>query len=71
MITHERVNFEFGKRKQSTSNDKADAIKFMNPPKTIKGVQSHLGLFQFFFELIEDYALVAAPLGAVTSPSHP
>ena len=51
--------------------DKAEAIKSMNPPKTIKEVQSHLGLFQFFSELIEDYALVAAPLGAVTSPSHP
>ena len=51
--------------------DKAEAIKSMNPPKTIKEVQSHLGLFQFFSELIQNYALVAAPLGAVTSPSHP
>ena len=51
--------------------DKAEAIKSMEPPKTIKEVPSHLGLFQFFSELIEDYALVAAPLGAVTSPSHP
>ena len=38
--------------------DKAEAIKSMEPPKTIKEVQSHLGLFQFFSELIEDYALV-------------
>ena len=51
--------------------DKAEAIKSMSPPKTIKEVQSHLGLFQFFCELIEDYALIAAPLGAVTSPNHP
>jgi hypothetical protein len=51
--------------------DKAEAIKVMEPPKTIKEVQSHLGLFQFFSDLIEDYALVAAPLGAVTSPNHP
>ena len=51
--------------------DKAEAIKSMVPPKTIKEVQSHLGLFQFFSDLVENYALVAAPLGAVTSPSHP
>jgi hypothetical protein len=43
----------------------------MELPKTIKEVQSHLGLFQFFCELIENYALIAAPLSAVTSPSHP
>ena len=51
--------------------DKAEAIKIMVPPKTIKEVQSHLGLFQFFCELIQDYALIAAPLGKVTSPDHP
>ena len=50
--------------------NKAEAIKSMNPPKTIKELQSHLGLFQFFCELIEDYALIAAPLGAVTSPNQ-
>ena len=35
--------------------DKAEAIKSMSPPKIIKEVQSHLRLFHFFCELIEDY----------------
>ena len=34
-------------------------------------MQSHLGLFQFFWELIDKYALIAVPLSTVTSPSHP
>ena len=55
----------------SPEYDKAEAVKEMELPKTIKEVQSHLGLFQFFCELIENYALIAAPLSAVTSPSHP
>ena len=54
----------------SPEYDKAEAVKEMELPKTIKEVQSHLGLFQFFCELIENYALIAAPLSAVTSPSH-
>ena len=54
----------------SPEYDKAEAVKTMIPPKTIKEVQSHLGLFQFFCELIKDYALIAAPLGAVTSPHN-
>ena len=52
--------------------DKAEAIKIMAPPKTIKEVQSHLGLFQFFCELIQDYALIAAPLSPCPlSPCSP
>ena len=38
----------------SPEYDKAEAVKTMIPPKTIKEVQSHLGLFQFFCELIKD-----------------
>ena len=47
-----------------------EAIKNMKLPTTIKEVQSHLGLFQFSCELIENYALIAAPLSAVTSSSN-
>ena len=55
----------------SPEYDRAEAIKQMTLLTTIKEVQSHLGLFQFFCELIENYALIAAPLVAVTSLSHP
>ena len=51
--------------------DKAEAVKSMILPKTIKEIQSHLGLFQFFADLIDNYALLAGPLSAVTSPEHP
>jgi hypothetical protein len=51
--------------------DKAEAVKSMVLPKTIKEIQSHLGLFQFFADLIDNYALLAGPLSAVTSPEHP
>ena len=51
--------------------DKAEAIKTMVLPKTIKEIQSHLGLFQFFADLIDNYALIAGPLSAITSPDHP
>ena len=51
--------------------DKAEAVKSMVLPKTIKEIQSHLGLFQFFADLIDNYALIAGPLSAVTSPDHP
>ena len=40
-------------------------------PFSIKEIQSHLGLFQFFKGLIDKYALIAAPLSAVTSTEHP
>ena len=50
--------------------DKAEAVKSMSLPTTIKEIQSHLGLFQFFSDLIDQYALIAAPLSAVTSPEH-
>ena len=51
--------------------DKAEAVKAMALPTTIKEIQSHLGLFQFFAEVIDKYALIAGPLSAVTSPDHP
>ena len=51
--------------------DKAEAVKAMTLPRTIKEIQSHLGLFQFFASLIDNYALIAGPLSAVTSPDHP
>ena len=51
--------------------DKAEAVKSMVLPRTIKEIQSHLGLFQFFADLIDNYALIAGPLSAVTSPDHP
>ena len=51
--------------------DKAEAVKAMTLPKTIKEIQSHLGLFQFFAALIDNYARIAGPLSAVTSPDHP
>ena len=51
--------------------DKAEAVKSMILPKTIKEIQSHLGLFQFFADLIDNYALIAGPLSAITSPDHP
>ena len=51
--------------------DKAEAVKAMILPTTIKEIQSHLGLFQFFAALIDNYALIAGPLSAVTSPDHP
>ena len=51
--------------------DKAEAVKSMVLPRTIKEIHSHLGLFQFFADLIDNYALIAGPLSAVTSPDHP
>ena len=51
--------------------DKAEAVKAMVLPNTIKEIQSHLGLFQFFSDLIDKYALIAGPLSNVTSPEHP
>ena len=51
--------------------DKAEAVKAMKIPVTVKEIQSHLGLFQFFKLLIDKYALIAAPLSAVTSTEHP
>ena len=51
--------------------DKAEAVKNMVLPETIKEIQSHLGLFQFFSDVIDKYALIAGPLSAVTSPDHP
>ena len=54
----------------SPEYDKAEAIKTMVPPRTIKEVKSHLGLFQFFSELIKDYTLISEPLGAITGPDN-
>ena len=51
--------------------DKAEAVKSMTLPTTIKEIQSHLGLFQFFANIIDHYALIAGPLTAVTSSEHP
>ena len=51
--------------------DKAEAVKAMVLPTTIKEIQSYLGLFQFFSDVIDKYALIAGPLSAVTSPEHP
>ena len=51
--------------------EKAEAVKSMILPTTIKEIQSHLGLFQFFSELIDNYAIIAGPLSNVTSPDHP
>jgi hypothetical protein len=50
--------------------DKAEAVKTMVLPTTVKEIQSHLGLFQFFSEIIDNYALIAGPLSAVTSQEH-
>ena len=41
--------------------DKEEAVKSMVLPQTIKEIQSHLGLFQFFSDVINKYALIAAP----------
>merc|ERR1712016_523265 len=43
----------------------------MTLPTTIKEIQSHLGLFQFFADVIDKYAIIAGPLTAVTSSEHP
>ena len=51
--------------------DKAEAVKSMTLPTTIKEIQSHLGLFQFFADVIDKYAIIAGPLTAVTSTEHP
>ena len=51
--------------------EKAQAVKSMILPTKIKEIQSHLGLFQFFNELIDNYAIIAGPLSNVTSPDHP
>ena len=51
--------------------DKAEAVKVMVLPTTIKEIQSHLGLFQFFSDVIDNYALIAGPLSAITSIEHP
>ena len=51
--------------------DKAEAVKAMVLPTTVKEIQSHLGLFQFFSDVIDKYALIAGPLSAVTSSEHP
>ena len=51
--------------------DKAEAVKTMTLPTTIKEIQSHLGLFQFFADVIDKYAIIAGPLTAVTSSEHP
>ena len=51
--------------------EKAEAVKSMILPTTIKEIQSYLGLFQFFSELIDNYAIIAGPLSNVTSPDHP
>ena len=51
--------------------DKAEAVKSMVLPTTIKEIQSHLGLFQFFGDDIDNYALIAGPLSDVTSSNHP
>ena len=50
--------------------EKAEAVKSMVLPTTIKEIQSHLGLIQFFSDVIDKYALIAAPLSAVTSLDH-
>ncbi len=55
----------------SPDMDKAEAVKAMILPTTIKEIQSHLGLFQFFSDVIDNYALIAGPLSAVTSAGHP
>ena len=47
------------------------AVKAMILPTTIKEIQSHLGLFQFFSDVIDNYARIAEPLTAVTSAEHP
>ena len=51
--------------------EKAEAVKSMVLPTSIKEIQSHLGLFQFFADLIDNYALLAGPLSSITSPEHP
>ena len=49
----------------------AEAVQSMVLPTTIKEIQSHLSLFQFFADLMDNYALLADPLSAVTHSDHP
>ena len=65
------LGYSLNKFRISPEYDKAEAIKTITLDKMIKELQRHLGLFQFFCELKENYALIAALLGAVTSPNHP
>ena len=51
--------------------DKAEAVKAMVLPTTIKEIQCHLRLFQFFSDVIDNYAVIAGTLSAITSPEHP
>jgi hypothetical protein len=55
----------------SLENDKAEVILEMELPKTVKEVQSNLGLFQIICKLIDKYTFITSPLSAVMSLSHP
>ena len=57
-LSHQGITCEYAK---------ADAVLNLKPPDTIKQLQSHLGLFQYFAHLIDRYALIAAPLNYLTS----
>ena len=46
---------------------KAEAIAALKPPETVKQIQSHLGLFQYFAHLVDKYAWISGPLTALTS----
>ena len=46
---------------------KLEAIKKMQPPKTLRGVQEVLGLFNFFRGLIPNFSTLTAPLSYLTS----
>ena len=64
------LGYNFNEDGISPEYNKVEAIKERQLPRTVKEVQSHLGLFQFFCELIDKYALIAVPFSAVSSRSH-
>ena len=71
LLTLSWLGYNLSSNGISPDEDKAEAVKTMVLPTTIKEIQSHLGLFQFFAHLIDKYALIAGPLTAVTSTEHP
>lgn len=56
------LGFIIGDGKIQPSNDKSRAIQDFPEPKTIKSIQSFLGLTGFFRKFIGQYAILARPL---------
>ena len=65
------LGYNLSEKGISPDADKAEAVKSMTLPRTIKEIQSHLGLFQFFADVIDNYAMIAGPLSDITSSNHP